>query len=182
VNRTTRRVLICRLELLNPSISHTTHRTICGSQWIPHSTYAGATQPERSHTTHRTICGSQWIPHSTYAEPPNPRLLSMQARSGRQGKWLSGHTYLECGIHWLLQMVLCVEWLLLTLSAGTHWLPQMVLCVVYPSTNVRFHQVEVPARVLHYESVRVVLVVVPTKVAVVKVSKFDATANFLGYH
>jgi hypothetical protein len=40
---------------------------------------------------------------------------------------------LSAGIHWLPQMVLCVEWLLLELSAGIHWLPQMVLGVEAPA-------------------------------------------------
>jgi hypothetical protein len=63
------------------------------------------------------------------------------------GEWLL--LGLSAGIHWLPQMVLCIEltpaptegsdplgypgavgeWLLLGLSAGIHWLPQMVLCV-----------------------------------------------------
>jgi len=100
------------------------------------------------------ICGSQWI----------PALNTGRTRSGTEPFAVAnGILFVEWWLHWLPQMVLCGEWLLLellianvcafsqwvpalntgrtrstepfaaaegffSLSGGIHWLPQMVLC------------------------------------------------------
>jgi hypothetical protein len=72
-------------------------------------------------------------------------------------------------------MVLCV-WLRSGLNAGMGW--SVHLFEDNPSTNVWFNQVEISSRVLHYKSIRVVLVVVATKRAVIKEPELDSPANF----